>query len=110
MTVIDIDDARPYTTATINCSDCSHKWQAVFPTGTKVLECPGCHNAVNEYGTRVLLRRCKTCGVKFTVCPIPENHIDWEHCMGHECLSYDSERDVDKLFNAVVVRRDDDDA
>ena len=98
-TVTDIDDARPHTTATIICSDCGYKWIAVYPTGADVLECPGCHNAVNEYGTRILVRRCKTCNKRFTVCPMPSNPQDWENCMAPECPSYDPDRDCDDFFD-----------
>lgn len=107
--ITDIDDARPHATTAIVCDGCNHKWIAVYPIGTKALECPGCHNAVNEYGTRVLLRRCKTCGARFTVVPVPENPADWEHCMAETCASYDETRDATKLFDAGMARRDDDD-
>ena len=71
---------------------------AVYPTGIKLLECPRCHNGVNEYGIRVYVTKCKTCGVEFTVCPVPDNLDDWQHCMSEGCASYDQERDADKLF------------
>lgn len=108
-TVTNIDEARPHSTATITCSDCGHKWVAVYPAGTKSLECPSCHNAVNEFGVRILIRRCKTCKTKFTVCPAPDSAKEWDHCLSEDCDSYDETRDVDKLFDAGVVRRDDDD-
>jgi len=97
--VVSLDDMRPHTTTTVECQDCQHKWLAVYPTGTKALECPGCHNAVNEYGTRVLLNWCKTCGTEFTVCPLPENPENWLHCLAPECESYDESRDIDDLFD-----------
>ena len=97
--VVNIDDARPHTTNMIVCSGCQHKWIAVYPTGTDAIECPGCHNAVNEYGTRILVKRCKTCNTRFTVCPRPDNLDDWENCMAPECASYDKSRDVDDIFD-----------
>ena len=109
-TVTNIDEARPHEYATVTCEDCGHKWVAVYPVGTKALECPGCHNAVNEYGVRVAAQRCKTCGAEFTVCPVPDDLTDWEHCMSENCASYDERRDADKLFDAGLVRRDDDDS
>ena len=108
-TVTDIDKARPHETNTVVCEDCGYKWVAVYPEGTKAIECPGCHNAVNEFGVRVLMNRCKTCGGLFTVCPIPANPEEWEHCLGEECDSYDEARDADKLFDAGLVSRDDED-
>ena len=109
MGVVNIDDARPCSTTLIECKQCRHKWVAVYPTGTKALECPGCHDAVNEYGTRVMVTRCKTCGGEFTVCPVPDNPEIWQHCMSETCASYDEARDADKLFDMGIVKRDDDD-
>jgi len=109
-TVTSIDAARPHDKSLIACKGCGHKWVAVYPTGTKALECPGCHNAVNKYGTRVAIRRCKTCGAEFTVCPAPppEKLDQWQHCLSEACDSYDDSRDADKLFDAGLVERDDD--
>ena len=110
-TVTDIDAARQYCETLITCKQCSHKWVARYPVATKALECPGCHNAVNEYGTAVFVARCKTCGTQFTVCPKPDKdrEDEWEHCMSVECGSYDKSRDADILFDAGLVKRDDDD-
>lgn len=108
--VTNIDDARPHCTTTVECKQCGYKWVAVYPECTKALECPGCHDAVNEYGTRVYVNRCRDCGAEFTVCPIPDNTEDWQHCMSEDCASYDETRDGDKLFEQGRVKRDDDDA
>lgn len=106
-TVTDIDAGRPHATTSIMCSACGHQWVAVYPVETMALECPGCHDAVNEYGTRVLLRHCKTCGRRFTVCPLPSpDRLDgWENCLDVGCASYDETRDADKLFDAGLVVR-----
>lgn len=98
MNVMDLDAARPHVTASISCEGCGHRWVAVYPTSTKALECPGCHNSVNEYGVLVLFRRCKTCGAQFTVVPLPQNPADWEHCMSESCASYDMTRNPEGLF------------
>ena len=101
--VTDIDSARVHITNAIKCRRCDHEWIAVYPEGTDALECPGCHNAVNEYGTAVSMNICKACGCKFTLCP--PNPIENE-CLAEECSSYDPNRDVDKFFDKI--RRDDD--
>ena len=96
--IINIDEARPHITTSIECGLCGHKWIAVYPEGATRLECPNCHDAVNEYGTSVYVNRCKICGREFTICPKPENTENWQHCLAADCLSYDESRDADKLY------------
>ena len=111
-TITELDAARPHRTHMIKCKACGRSWCAVYPVGTKGLECPGCHGWVNEHGTPVLVRHCKTCGSRFTVCPTPEpeNLKDWEHCLSEDCASYEEARNADKLFDAGLVKRDDEDS
>lgn len=52
-TVTDLDSYRPHSVAQITCEDCGYEWTAVYPSSVKAMECPGCHNAVNEHGERV---------------------------------------------------------
>lgn len=40
--VIQIADARPHLAGPAHCIECGHRWQMVAPTGTTVLDCPGC--------------------------------------------------------------------
>ena len=40
--VIQIDDFRPHWATIVNCEHCGHEWCAVFPLGTKQLECGEC--------------------------------------------------------------------
>jgi flavoprotein len=92
----------------MECSGCGYKWVAVYPVGCTFMECPGCHDAVNEQGTLVLVRRCKGCGSQFTVCPKPDVVEGWENCMAESCPSYDPGRDGDRLFDEGKVKREDD--
>ncbi|MCR4298243.1 MAG: hypothetical protein NUV75_05760 [Gallionella sp.] len=61
---------------------------------------------VNEYGTQVAEYRCVECGELFTVCPAPLVEEDgyWTGCSAPECASYDSARDIDKMFDEGYVR------
>lgn len=95
--IVNIDDFRPHITKPIQC-ECGKNWVAVYPEGTDYLECPGCHQMVNEYGVSVFVNTCKTCGNKYTVTPAPKNIEDWQHCLDPSCGSYDESRDADKLF------------
>lgn len=52
----------------------------------------------NQYGTKVSVHICDTCGDKFTVCPAVGDKPSWENCLRPECASYDPSRDADKLF------------
>ena len=52
----------------------------------------------NKYGTKISVHICDACGKKFTVCPEVGERPGWENCLAPECKSYDSNRDVDKLF------------
>ena len=55
--------------------------------------------ATNEYGTSVTKYWCDTCGEEYTVCPSPENDDEWNNCLSPDCPSYDSGRDIDKIFD-----------
>lgn len=94
--VTDLDTYRPHDTELITCKGCGHSWQAVFPTGTAALECPGCHNAVNEYGTRVSRHVCEDCGRPFTLCPASDTFGN--KCLADDCISYDPARDAEILM------------
>lgn len=54
---------------------------------------------LNEYGMLVSVHECETCGCEFTMCPAIKDDKNWKHCLSLDCDSYDSERDVDKLFD-----------
>lgn len=55
--------------------------------------------STNEYGTRISIHVCETCGRIFTVCPAAEEDAKgWDDCLTPTCSSYDPDRDVDKLF------------
>jgi len=96
--IIELDDHRPHATTSVECKCCSHKWVAVYPVTANYLECPGCHEMVNQYGTKVYVTHCMTCGREFSVCPYPEDVSGWQHCLDKHCKSYDPARDVDHLF------------
>ena len=72
----------------------------------RVQELEEAHNGVNEYGVRVFVSRCKTCGAEFSVTPRPESLDDWQNCLGPDCGSYDESRDADKMFDDGIVERD----
>jgi len=58
---------------------------------------------LNERGTVVSKHICDTCGSHFTVCPkIEDGDPDMSNCLSDVCDSYNSARDVDKLFGEVV--------
>ncbi len=105
--VVDIDTARPHCQTLVECQACGHQWRAVYPDTAKSLECPNCYTSVNEFGTPVYVGCCRVCGKEFTVCPAPETIDEWQECLGEECDSYDESRDADKLFDAGLVKRDD---
>ena len=52
----------------------------------------------NEYGTPISEHLCETCFTTFTLCPARPNDKGWKNCLGIECPSYDSKRDIDKYF------------
>lgn len=59
----------------------------------------------NDYGTQISVHDCESCGIEFTVCPaIKPDKEGWDGCMAPNCLSYDPERDADKLFDEGKVR------
>jgi len=93
--IIDIDSARPHITNSIECKECNHKWVAVYPERTNHLECPNCHEFVNDCGTLVSVSICKVCKREFSVCP----PADWDECLADDCKSYDPNRDADHLFD-----------
>ena len=95
--IVDIDSARPHLTTSVECSDCGYFWVAVYPETANYLECPGCHNAVNEYGIRVSLHECKSCKRRFSICPANK---DWgDECLSEDCETYDPSRDASRLFD-----------
>lgn len=103
--VIELDSQRPHRTTAITCGFCEWRWVAVYPESTNVLQCPLCHQWVNEFGTHVSRHVCVTCGARFTVCPAVPTNDRWENCLADECASYDPNRDVDRFFGEI--RRDD---
>ena len=40
--VVQIDDYRPHWPIIVICEHCGHEWCAVFPDGTRWLECGEC--------------------------------------------------------------------
>ena len=62
--------------------------------------------ALNKYGTPVSVHICGDCDSQFTVCPAhDDNKPDWGGCLGTTCISYDSKRDADRLFDEGKVLR-----
>ncbi len=51
--VVELDRQRPHRTTAITCGFCEWKWVAVYSEGTKALQCPLCHQWVNEFGTHI---------------------------------------------------------
>jgi hypothetical protein len=48
--IICLDDYRPHAVAYVECSGCSHRWVATYPTACPVadLERPRCHAQAAE--------------------------------------------------------------
>lgn len=40
--IVDLDEHRPHISGPVVCTRCRHKWVAVRPVGTDLLECPAC--------------------------------------------------------------------
>lgn len=40
--IIDLDEHRSHLSGPVICTRCRHKWIAVRPIGTDLLECPSC--------------------------------------------------------------------
>ena len=40
---IDLDAYRRHAQAPVLCPRCGREWRAVYPVGTRWLECAGCH-------------------------------------------------------------------
>ena len=61
----------------------------------------------NEYGTLVSVHQCDICGNEFTVCPpIMKDEGGWDGCQSEGCKSYDSDRDVDDIFDSMMAASD----
>jgi len=61
--------------------------------------------ALNEYMTPVSVHKCDECDSIFTVCPaISPERIGWDRCLAPTCLSYDPDRDADKMFDEGKVQ------
>jgi len=56
------------------------------------------HYSTNKHGVCVSHHICDTCKQEFSICPMPPNLSDWDHCYADNCESYDPERDADILF------------
>jgi hypothetical protein len=106
--LIELDTARPHYITYIQCKLCGCEWIAVYTEKTKALECPGCHEFVNTYGTGVSKHVCETCGSDFTVCPPATNPENWRNCMADGCASYDPSRDPfsPAYAGTVIVKED----
>jgi hypothetical protein len=42
VSVVSIEEARPHLVGPAFCLECRHRWVAVAPVGSTVLECPAC--------------------------------------------------------------------
>lgn len=40
--IVELDEHRPHISGPVVCTRCRHKWTAVRPVGTDLLECPVC--------------------------------------------------------------------
>ena len=51
-----IDDHRPHAHQSVECLECQHRWQAVYPEGAAELECPQCGepHILHNYGTEII--------------------------------------------------------
>jgi len=54
--------------------------------------------SLNENGIPVADYVCDTCGVDYSICPIPESNDAWNNCLAPECASYDPKRDCGWMF------------
>lgn len=93
--VTDIDSKRQHEWLKVECKDCEHEWVAVFPEGTEILECPGCHQSVNKYGVRVSKHVCAACKRPFTLTPAATSEEFGNECLADDCISYDPDRDAE---------------
>jgi hypothetical protein len=64
--VVSLLTRRPHMAGEVICMECKYTWSAAAPTGTAILECPGCrctkgvwrHPASPAPGTEVWICQC----------------------------------------------------
>ena len=62
-----------------------------------------------EYGTKVTVHICDTCGRQFTICPVDTEGFFGSDCLAVDCPSYDDRRDISKVWSGIqkfIIRED----